>query len=1019
MSLTSEDLVTLLRKHRAVLLACEAIGWLHMTGKAHPDFLRHQGGTGVSYTEKSWHESLNPAWSDRLAWLPPTANVLKWPSSLAEFVGQYAQGQSVENLVGCLQAGHAMASGIEKNVSKDTSKYLRQDATHLWLTTAFGHPIRNLLVDPPAVLEPGAWQTLLGRIGAILDQMQELARKSGADTESWWEWREDAIGERGWLRRAFETTLAETRLPNNDVTLWDQSYVAGALFKSAVAGLLLLQTPPEDAWSKLKSETRWRVLTIGFGTEHYEARAVRIGDWAGARMEIEGFFDDVRRLIEVDLAVGSMLYRDEQVLAFSFPGQRFDDEKEDKGRSLNDKSVKELCGWIEQQIDKLAEKRNFETPPLCKLSTSTRSLIRMASEAADARRDLAIPIHRSWTIPNTNEQQQGHVCPVCQVRFSRPAGSGEANPKQRFCQVCHTRRRGRLDTWLREGTDTIWITELADDNDRVALLTFSFDLKPWLDGSRVDSLRAQSVEEWRRFNPTLRDQDNPIDFGRPTESLVDHISSFVESPRTVTSGSRAGKLDDAVLASINEGFAHEDDFGVFYSKIVEDRADDAPAWDEAKKDPALASRWLVHQLFRKNASPGRIHRFWRTAETFFDELIPVFREAAATHPNRWRTRRLILTPAGDRGTWEDRETYATRWNDAPLELLYRKETNDFLTICNLARVLRAEDEARVLQSKPLNLEGTDNNKTGSLDVQEIKFPAGLGKYSPLIVLDRSPARFRVLVPLSAAAACIDAAVGKWNEEFGRVWDRMPLRVGVIAFPRSTPFQAVIEAARSVEYDLAQEKPETWRVVELRSRDGVCALMMARPDGGHELVTMPVATPDGRPDIFYPYAAMSEPRVRARRDFVAPCASTNGGQVYRHVIDLAAGDGIRIVPSRYAVVFLDGTARRFEPMEVRYLSDWPRLRQTWDLLCRTAPSKTSLRRVWTTLADARERWRTGEDASSETFAEWVFLVRAVLASELGAKPPALDSLVEAAASGLLESTLDWHLRILKLDLEERI
>jgi hypothetical protein len=51
----------------------------------------------------------------------------------------------------------------------------------------------------------------------------------------WLAWRESAIGKDSFIRRAFLSTLAETRLPNNDVTLWDQSYVAAALFKSAVA----------------------------------------------------------------------------------------------------------------------------------------------------------------------------------------------------------------------------------------------------------------------------------------------------------------------------------------------------------------------------------------------------------------------------------------------------------------------------------------------------------------------------------------------------------------------------------------------------------------------------------------------------------------------------------------------------------------------------------------------------------------------------------------------------------------
>ncbi|MER3487176.1 MAG: hypothetical protein C4345_15555, partial [Chloroflexota bacterium] len=81
------------------------------------------------------------------------------------------------------------------------------------------------------------------------------------DANPWWHWRESAIGAGSYLRRAFLSTLAETRLPNNEVTLWDQSYVAAALFKSAVAGAVL--TPSFPWQEQLKQKTRWRALTVG------------------------------------------------------------------------------------------------------------------------------------------------------------------------------------------------------------------------------------------------------------------------------------------------------------------------------------------------------------------------------------------------------------------------------------------------------------------------------------------------------------------------------------------------------------------------------------------------------------------------------------------------------------------------------------------------------------------------------------------------------------------------------------
>jgi len=1011
---TGEQMLDDLRRHRPLLLACESIGWLHMAGKAHPDFLRRHGSVGVSYNEKDWHQGLDPDWSARLGWLTsasPSAG-WTWPSTLTEFLQRYDDGTPRPSAVGLLQAGHAMASGIEKNLPKETADYLGQDATHMWLATAFGHPLRNLIVSPPDVLAPGGWAGLLVRISGLLDELQTLGSAPPPDADPWWRWRDAAIGSQGWLRQAFVSTLAETRLPNNDVTLWDQSYVAAALFKSAAAGLVL---SPVANWQNLnlKSQTQWRVLTVAFGSEHYEARASRIGDWAGARQQIESFFDDVCRLVEVDLAVGSLLCRDDQALAFTFPGQRFDGGAQG---SVDDASRDVLLPALRSLIDAMAIARQFETPPYCWISPSTRSFISMTEELGVARQAVAVPIHRSWSIQPVVETR-GHVCPICQVRYNGDPGRKRvAQPKQHRCRVCYERRRGRLDTWLASGTDTIWISEVADENDRVALVTLSFDLDPWLDGSRIDSLRAQSIPDWRRFNPVLGAIDNPVDRDRVLASLVDEIERFVRSPAKVQSGKRKGKLDDALLSSLNDGFGHEDDIEVFFRKVVEDRSD-APEWNDAALDDRTRALWLAHQLFRKNASPGRIYRFWRTAETFFAELLPRFREVASSDPNRWRTRRLVLAADGSgQQQWEDRETYAGRYGDAPFEVLYRASTNDFVTICNLARVLGEHESSASLQqglsNEPLKLTGDDGGER-VLTPASLRDAPGLGAYPPLIVLDQTPARFRILVPLSAANACIDAAVRKWEEELARVWDRMPLRVGVVAFPRMTPFQAVIEAARSVDEQLGDGDTEWWRVVEARTREGVTSLSLVRPDGDRELVVVPSRLPDGRVDAFYPFLRTEDATVRHGRDFATP-----GGAVYRHVGDHRPGDGVEVAPSRFALQFMDSTAVRFEPVRVSYLADWRRLRDIWALLEREAPSMTALRAAWAVLATTKEAWRTPAGPAETTANAWSEFARPVLAERLGVRGAALDALAEAAASGVLEQTLEWHLRALKESLEER-
>jgi CRISPR-associated Csx11 family protein len=1003
-----------------MLLACEAIGWLHMTGKAHRDFLRAHGGSGVEYDDLRWHEQeISPfPWSEYFAWLKNGSwNIPqdKWPSSLTDFLTKHRAAS--DGVLGLLQAAHGMASGIEKNIPASTAGYLKQDATHMWLCSPFGHPVRNLLADPPWLLAPGGREELLERVSALLQQLKELGSIPCQDPIHWWRWREEAIGPYGWLRQAFLSTVAETRVPNNDVTLWDQSYVAAALFKSAVAGAVLVEKNFE--WgNNSKQQTRWRVLTVGFGTRHYEARAVKIGDWVGAQRDIERFFDGVRKLIEVDLAIGSLVYRDDEMLVFTFPGRR-----EDGKGSLDDNTANELCKAIEKKVRAVAFRARLETPPLCRLSESTRSFVAMVQELPDSRRELAVPIHRSWRIKKTDAQFEAfgirHVCPVCQVRLNepRPAAQTENARKSYLCRVCRDRRRGRLDAWLSGEGDTIWISEAADENDRVALLSLSFDIDPWLEGEHVDSLRAQSLPYWKQHNAKVaRSIENQVirwNTLHPQVALDGYFQKrLANPPRNVATDSVLRQI----IPGLEEEFSADQSrstsgkqtpqvtFQRLFQRLVEDRATQV-VWSTHHAENA---KWFVFQSFRKLPSPGRVYRFWRASEAFFDELLKEFRGIAASHPNPWRRRRLCLVPHEQTAQeWEDRETYAGQWREGPFEVVYCADRNEFLTIGNLARCLEATETATKLEQQEIELKG-DDGQVKKLKIQSAREPERLGVYAPVIPLEQTPRRFRVLVPLDRVTPCIETAIAKWREEFARVWDRMPLRMGVVAFPRLTPFQAVIEAARNLEDAIDRDGCETWRVLECRTREGLTALSLERKDGRSELVLVPVRLPDGREDVFYPYARVEERALRFPRDFQHP-----NGQVYRHMADLRPGDGIKVDASRITSAFLDTTSRRFDAPRVWPLADFERMRATWDLLVCNSPSLTALRGAWSEIEERGRNWRDTEGAwLAGSKDEWLPLARAILNDRLRIKGAALEALADAAGAGILAWALEWHLTWLK-------
>ena len=983
--MSANDPFKLLRDNRAALLACEAIGWLHMAGKAHPDFLQGHAKDGDA-SAKAWkyEMALNSLYCHF-----GTLSIGGRSVPLRELFEMHAKTPD-EDVLGLMQAAHGMASGIEKNQPKNASGYLGQTSDNMWLTTAFGHPVQNLLgTSPPDIFVNHAWTDIETRIGTLIDGLTVHPK----NLEEWIAWRDAAIGPSGWLREAFTTTLAETRVPNNDVTLWDQSFITAALFKAAAAGAVLSDSSFE--WGNgSKANTQWRVLTIGIGAEHYEARAVRIGDWTGTRAAIAEFFDEVCKFIEVDLAVGACVYRDERTLSFTFPGQRFDN----KG-SVDDALVETLTVSIEAEVDSLARKYAFETPPLVRLSSSTRSFIAMSRELAKARRILETPVHRPWNIENDSSRGK-HVCPVTLVRAGDQLGNG-SDRKQDVSMSAYKRRTGRRDDWEKNGGDTIWISEVADENDRVALLTFSLGLEGWLEGTHVDSLRAQSVFEWRANNTSL----TTIDLNTPRDSFRTYIEGFIRNPTL-----QNGKLSDAVLKTLNDGFAHEKALEDFFRKVVEDRAD-APKW--SKLDDATRAAWLTHQLFRKNASPGRVHRFWRTTQVFFAEALEEFR-THVSNTGGTRTQRLSLTLSGgtNRRAGEVYAGHLPSAPDKPFEFLCRG--SDFITVCNLERVLGDDGDAS--QLKGMRFEARDDGGVRHQFTIDTAVAADgvLASYCPLIVLEENPERFRVLVPLESADACVNHVISKWRKEMARVWDRLPLRIGVIGFPRKMPFQAVIEATRNIEDDLAIGGEEIWRVTQVTAQTVKTTLSFERPDKGCEAVVVPTKLEDDRDDVYYPNLAV----VGAERDadlahqphdFTAP-RPDGSSVVFRWAAELKVGDEVRVTPSRVAYVYLDSTARRFEPVQVHPLSECDRRRTIWEQVGKAARSITAARAVEQSLREARERWTDDNGVLDD--AVWSDWVHAVLAIEWSVNEHDLGDLEQAARDGLLERVLSWHLHVLK-------
>jgi len=308
----------------------------------------------------------------------------------------------------------------------------------------------------------------------------------------------------------------------------------------------------------------------------------------------------------------------------------------------------------------------------------------------------------------------------------------------------------------------------------------------------------------------------------------------------------------------------------------------------------------------------------------------------------------------------------------------------------------------------------DDRKFRRLTIDSIAdADAPLSTYTPLIVLEENPERFRVLVPLASVDECVGYVIRKWKKEMARVWDRLPLRVGVVGFPRKLPFQAVIEATRNIEDELLAN-PEEWRVEDVNPCGDMTALSFVRPDGGREGVVVPTKLPDGRDDVYYPNFAISPSARVEPHDFNAP-QSAGSPTTYRWVAEIEQGDEIAVAPSRFTQLFLDTTARRFEPIRVRALSDWKRQQKIWQIVAKCALSQTAALTVEQSLRETLERWTDISGALNESV--WHKWVHAVLVNEWNVSPTEAKELEGAACDGLLENVLNWNLHVLKQKIGE--
>lgn len=970
------DLLTSLTQHREAILLGEFGGLIHMFGKASSEFLQAnsiEGGASDSHQDLKHLGRLEPvlkarALRDRFVFKGSGIQETL-AGDFADFITKYKGTAPDSHLVRLFNTCHRMTSADEKGVVRR-----KQSISSMRIATPFGRTARTIIANDI--------DNVRIRMGQELARaLEEYLRNQKAVEDL----RECAIQI---LRPGLSLALGETREPANDVTLWAQSYGVASLYKPSLAALAMGQNPcpkKDSGWDYDKMQ--WRLLGIGWNGLAFLQRGRKAADILRRREIIYTVLERLRGLLEVTYPIGNLFYKDLSGAFFTFPGIN-----QNTAETLMAEAAPELVRAVREASDN-------ELWPFFTLSRPRRTLTIIAREIRVRDQLAAAPcIAALLSIENEQPGQSERierllapgpslplpsgkdedVCPVCRFR-SKPT-------VQDACKVCRDRRTGRQNKWLGQPDgQTIWVSEIADANNRMALLTLRFDLTRWLSGEWFTTIFTQTYDDWSKGGRTQsnlrrlkefvdKGQISRPEVGSPFEAARSIAAWVVANPgRTECKPALESFMEDGEIASTSSAL---DNIRDLYGAVNEET--------------------VLSQFFTQNPSPGRLARTWEAAQDFITELITQLGDDIFSS----RPERLSFQTTVDVGGVEEGSTYriAVPELEGGSVVVLALNRREFLTIDCLAKFRWPNDgkltgvEAvhRALETNGVQSWRDEDTGEPIAGPTEVRVKPATERYLPFAVLADSPVFTQVLLPASRIPEVLQVVLRLQDEHFGAVRGKLALHAGVLVAKRKFPLYALLEAGQRILNHPAfgeGSQRDAWFPAD-RHNDFYRYHPSEKPeDGRHRISKLAPLTPGIQYWLTNGYCDF---------DFF-------GGTVDRHRLQYRAASS----PVRPTVSY-----GWLQPRPIPLY----RLREMfaiWTLLCRLGA--TQRHQVEAALSTKLEQWRTVGDESRVVFETFT---RAVLRDAFGENSwNAMEDqdrqlLQSSAVNGLLLDTIQFFEHVVK-------
>lgn len=811
----------MVEKQKEAILLGEIGALLHMFGKCSSQFLRYysqkdgpdnqghgdsdDGHASMDVFSLALRQILDPVYKAAFKFPDPRGGQDWVINSFADIPEKY---KGIENkqrgpLLDILNVCHHMTSADEKGVVRR-----KQSISDIYISTPFGYRFRKL--------DPDSLDRLRAEMDRALLQVFDLYHKKKNSIEYL---RDQSVDI---LRPGLSRALGETRQPANDVTLWSQSYGVASLYKPVLAILAMgaAPCPPKQDGSYDFNQLRWRLLGFGWNGLGFIKCGRKPADILRRQEMLNEIVGRIQRAIEVEYPLGNLFYRDLNGIFFTFPGI---------GDQLAEDLVRELAEIVVPDIRTLTDD---ELWPFLTLSRPSRTLTIITQEIG-ARNDLAasprvatILSLQSDPMPQKILQKRKEILLLPSPPLASPGPGQDICPVCRFrskhvlretCEVCEDRRSGWQSDWqANPGGRTIWVNEVADDRNRIALLTLRFDLLRWLSGEWFETVLSQTLVDWAKgaefdrakkrelqINAYARRKTGFIlDLNQPSLSMAMQFAQMI-----------LNKDNPSVRALLLQTFFERDAVKVEeepQSNLFVDRH--LERIREKMEVGTLQPQDILKYCFCQNPSPARLLRCWEETEEFLNIWVSKLKdEIFAERPQRLHFRTVSPVEEAHEGRTY-RATVPGLLPEPLVVLCLNGGGQDFVTVDNLGK-FRFEPEQGRVKIKGIEavqrallaggiISWVDEESGRPLAqgaspvlVEENSFTPE--SYLPYIVLASSPVFCQVLVPAARTRDVLEELLKLYDQRFEKVRGKLPLHIGLLVAKRKFPLYALLEAGQQI------------------------------------------------------------------------------------------------------------------------------------------------------------------------------------------------------------------------------